>query len=128
MRRAAVLVGLTAAFVAPAYAERSDVRFPVPGNYGDADGCKRVMDRQTSSDAMLYLTPEYVGTYATLCQPLAIWPAGEDTVVAPVICGHEGDETQTVDHVRLVKAPAGRDAYLIFGADGTPWGEVMRCD
>ena len=122
-RKSALLFSAAVLLAAPAAA---DERFPVDGNYGNVEGCKAAANQETSSDDLLYLTPEAVGTYATYCTPLAIWKSYGNAFVAPVTCGHEGEDTITIGHVRIVKAD-GRDAYSIYNEDGTLWGEAKRC-
>jgi hypothetical protein len=126
MRLWLAAVAATAGSLAVSMAQ-ADERFPIQGNYGNGEGCKAIAQQETSSDDLLFLTPEAVGTYAAYCTPLAIWRSGDNGFVAPVTCGHEGEGTITVEHVRIVKADAGRDAYEIFTEDGTSWGEAARC-
>jgi hypothetical protein len=99
----------------------------IQGNYGNPAGCKFAASNDIDSDDLLLLTPDEVSTYATGCRFVQAVPAGDKTTVVTVICGHEGEDTQTVELMRIEKDADGVDAYTIFSADGGSWGRAPRC-
>lgn len=106
--------------------EASAAMLDVTGNYGNAPGCTFKATNNIAED-MVYLTREEWGTYATLCSFVQIIPVGDFTRVATVICGHEGEGTQTIEMLRLEKNRDGVDGWTIFNSAGDNWGDVSRC-
>jgi hypothetical protein len=94
--------------------------------YGNEAGCKFMATSEVAED-MTFLTAEGWGTYAMLCRFVEVTPAGNLTRVATAICAHEGEETQTIDMLRLEKDPNGADAWTIYNSAGDDWGKVSRC-
>jgi len=97
------------------------------GTYGNANGCRYAASGNYVDDDMVILKPDEYQTYVTLCEFLDVRKARDGSQVAMALCGHEGDEAQTIDFLRFVKDPSGRDAYAIFGQGGDSHGEVEPC-
>ena len=107
--------------------EASAATLDVTGKYGNAAGCKFMATSDIAED-MIFLTADGWGTYALLCRFVQITPAGEFTRVVTAICAHEGEDTQTVDMLRLEKNRDGVDAWTIYNSAGDNWGNVSRCE
>lgn len=75
---------------------------------------------------MLLLEDGEVTSFATSCELLQVLPASGGSRVVTVLCSHEGDEMKTASLIRIDRK-ADADAYLVYDADGTLWGEVARC-
>jgi len=119
------LFGLLALLLSQAV-ETSAATLDIIGKYGNAAGCKFMATSEIAED-MTFLTPEGWGSYAMLCRFVEVTPAGDLTRVATTICAHEGEETQTIDMLRLEKDPNGADAWTIYNSAGDDWGKVSRC-
>lgn len=98
----------------------------IGGNYGNEAGCKYLATNNYEGDDLVVLTPREVQTYATLCSFVTATTIDNGTIVTTVICGHEGEETQTLEMMRFTKH-AEADRWGIFDQNGTSWGEVPRC-
>ena len=94
--------------------------------YGNANGCKFPAEYSSEGDDMLLLEEGEVMTFATSCEFLQVLPASGDSRVVTVLCSHEGEEIKTASLMRIDRK-ADADAYLVYDADGTLWGEVARC-
>lgn len=99
----------------------------VAGTYGNASGCKYAATGNYVDEDMVVLKADEYRTYATLCEFVDVRPARDGSQVATALCGHEGDEAQTIELMRFAKDPSGRDAFAIFGQGGDPYGEVEPC-
>ena len=97
------------------------------GTYGNANGCKYAASGNYVDDDMVLLKAEEYQTYVTLCEFLQVLKAQDASQVVTALCGHEGDETQTIEFMRIVKDASGKDAYAIFAQGGDPHGEVEPC-
>jgi len=102
------------------------VEIDAGGNYGNDAGCKYLATNNYEGEDLVALTPREVQTYVTLCSFVNATTLENGTIVTTVICGHEGDEAQTLELMRFTKSLEG-DRWGIYGADGTSWGEVSRC-
>lgn len=119
------LFGLLSLLLNPAV-EASAATLDISGKYGNAAGCKFMATSEIAED-MVFLTADGWGTSATLCRFVQVVPAGDLTRVTTVICAHEGEETQTIDMLRLEKDQGGADAWTIYNSAGDNWGNVSRC-
>lgn len=90
----------------------------IDGKYGNPAGCKFAATNNAESDDLLLLTPTEVETYVTFCSFVQVLPAGATTRVVTTICGHEGEEMQTIELMRIEKDGNGADAYTIFSSSG----------
>jgi hypothetical protein len=106
--------------------ETSAATLDITGKYGNAAGCTFMATSDIAED-MIFLTPDGWGTYAMLCRFVQVAPAGDLTRVITAICAHEGEETQTIDMLRLERDPGGADAWTIYNSAGDNWGNVSRC-
>lgn len=97
------------------------------GTYGNANGCKYEATGDYVDDDMVILKPDEYQTYVKICEFLDVRKARDGSEVAMSLCGHEGDEAQTVEFLRFVRDPSGKDAVAIFGQDGDLNGEVEPC-
>ena len=122
--RLAIVAAALPAFVGGASA---DVLSGLAGTYGNANGCKYEATGAYVDDDVVILKPDEYQTYVTLCEFLDVRKARDGSQVAMALCGHEGDEAQTIDFLCFVKDPSGRDAFAIFGQAGDPYGEVEPC-
>lgn len=98
----------------------------IGGNYGNEAGCKYLATNNYGDDSVLALTPKEVQTAVTLCSFVTATTLENGTIVASVICGHEGEETQTLGMMRFTKVYE-QDRWGIFDANGDTWGEVSPC-
>jgi hypothetical protein len=119
-RTALLLLGLGMALPASA------VEIAIGGNYGNEAGCKYLATSNYEGDDLVALTPKDVQTYVTLCSFVTATTLENGTIVTTVICGHEGEETQTLGLMRFTKSFEG-DRWGIYDEDGSSWGEVARC-
>jgi hypothetical protein len=117
--------GLLALLLSPAVGA-SAATLDISGKYGNPAGCKFMATSDVAED-MTFLTADGWGTYATLCSFVQITPVGDLTRVITAICAQEGEETQTIDMLRLEKDPNGADAWTIYNSAGDNWGKVSRC-
>lgn len=99
----------------------------ITGTYGDPRGCEYAVKRDYSEQEYVLLTAEEVSTAMTLCSFVQIVPYTNGNMIVTVMCGHEGDEAQTLALMRIQKDPDGADNFRIFDADGTEWGKAERC-
>ena len=97
---------------------------PVSGPHGNAAGCRIAAGGQPDSDDVLLLTPESAQTYATYCGFISRFATGNDDVVLLSVCGHEGDEMETVGFIRIRPV---EDGFQVFDGDGADWGRAMPC-
>lgn len=97
------------------------------GTYGNASGCRYVATGNYVDDDMVILKPDEYQTHVTYCEFLEVHTARDGSQVVTALCGHEGDEAQTIDFMRFVKDASGKDAFAIFGAAGDPYGVVEPC-
>src|SRR5262245_31622067 len=101
LRLLSLLFGL--GVVAPALA----VEIDVGGNYGNESGCKYLATNNYEGEDLITLTPTEVQTYVTLCSFVNATTLENGTIVTTVICGHEGDEEQTLEMMRFTKSSEG---------------------
>jgi hypothetical protein len=106
--------------------EASAETLDITGKYGNAAGCKFMATSEIAED-MVFLTQDGWGTYATLCSFVEVLKAGDFTRVVTAICAHEGEDTQTIDMLRLEKNREGVDAWTAFNSAGDDWGTVSLC-
>lgn len=107
----------------PAAAARLDL----DGAYGNAAGCHYLATNVYGDDSVVMLTPDSFETFVTSCEFLQVLAARSGASVVTMLCGHEGDESQTVEFLRVVKDQNGLDAYDIFAGTGDARGRVERC-
>ncbi|MBX3569767.1 MAG: hypothetical protein KF914_17015 [Rhizobiaceae bacterium] len=119
LRTALVLTGLAAVPAAAA-------ELPIEGNWGNEAGCRILATGNYEGEDLVALTSKEVQTYVTLCSYVAVTPLENGTIVATVICGHEGDAEQTLGLMRFAKSEDGK-RWGIYSADGSSWGEVDQC-
>lgn len=122
--RHALIAALLPAFAGGAAAEALS---GLAGTYGNANGCKYEATGNYVDDDMVILKPDEYQTYVTLCEFLEVRSARDGSQVVMALCGHEGDEAQTIEFMRFVRDASGRDAIAIFGQGGDPYGEVEPC-
>lgn len=121
MRAAAVFVTLLAsAGVA------TGATLDLPGNYGSPQGCKYLQDQSLWEEGVTVLTPTHYQDFVTWCDYVQVLQANDGSRIVTMLCGHEGEEEQTIDVVRVTKVD-GRDAYGIFHATGGRWAELAAC-
>lgn len=125
--RKARLAIVAAALPALAGGASADALSGLAGTYGNASGCRYQASGNYVDDDMVILKPDEYQTYVTLCEFLDVRKARDGSQVAMALCGHEGDEAQTVEFLRFVRDPSGADAFAIFGQGGDPYGEVEQC-
>ncbi len=113
----------------PAYAggASAEVLSGLAGTYGNANGCKYEATGNYVDDDMVILKPDEYQTYVTLCEFLDVRAARDGSQVVMALCGHEGDEAQTIEFMRFAKNASGRDAYAIFSQAGDLFSEVEPC-
>jgi hypothetical protein len=99
----------------------------IGGNYGNESGCRVVAGEHLFDDSLLYLTPRNVVTYASYCSFLQVLRTESGAYVVTVICGEEGEATETLGMMRIQKAADGSDAYEVYNAGGYLWGRADRC-
>jgi hypothetical protein len=121
--RFAAALGVLAMLAGPAAAARLDLAGP----YGNAAGCRYLATNVYGDDSVVMLTPDSFETFVTSCEFLQVLAASSGASVVTMLCGHEGDEAQTVEFLRVVKDPNGLDAYDIFAGTGDARGRVERC-
>lgn len=97
------------------------------GVWGNATGCKYARDSLYENDDMMMLKPGSVQTYVTLCEWLQVLTASGGTQVATGLCGHEGDEAQTVETYIIENDYADPALIRIRQSNGEVWGEVRKC-
>ena len=122
--RLALIAAMLPAFAGSASAEALS---GLAGTYGNANGCKYEATGNYIDEDMVILKADEYQTYVTLCEFLEVRVARDGSQVVTALCGHEGDEAQTIDFMRFVKDRSGRDAFAIFGQGGDPYGEVEPC-
>lgn len=125
--RKARLAIVSAALPALAGGASADALSGLAGTYGNASGCRYEASGNYVDDDMVILKPDEYQTYVTLCEFLDVRTARDGSQVAMALCGHEGDEAQTVEFLRFVKDPSGADAFAIFGQGGDRYAEVEPC-
>lgn len=113
----------------PAYAcgASAEALAGLSGAYGNANGCKYEATGAYVDDDMVILKPDEYQTYVTLCEFLDVRAARDGSQVVTALCGHEGDEAQTIEFMRFVRDASGKDAFAIFGQAGDLYGEVEPC-
>lgn len=121
-RGLATALGLVAAASVALAAE-----LDIAGDYGNPAGCGNLATGDYSDDSMLWLTPKAVATYVTHCSFLQVLRTENGAHVVTVICGHEGDEAQTLGMMRFERAADGVDAYDVFDSYGEHWGRTDAC-
>lgn len=117
------------AFLLPiclAAAPAGAVEIAIGGNYGNEAGCKYLADGLYGDDTVVALTPKEVQTAVTLCSFVTATTLENGTIVTTVICGHEGEGTETLGLMRFTKVYE-QDKWGIFDGNGDTWGEVPRC-
>lgn len=117
MLSAALMVGTQAAKAATL-----DLASP----YGNKAGCRFAENGDYCDDTLLLLTAREVSSFATSCEFTAVRPNGNGAFDVDVLCSHEGEDYTTTGSMRLEKVE-GKDAYAIFGEDGSQWGTIGRC-
>jgi hypothetical protein len=125
LRVAACLALGAAALVGPAASAMADDVI-IAAAYGDEPGCRFALSGDFDGTELLMLTPKEVSTSVTTCSIIDPKQAGDGNIVSMVLCGHEGEEFQTLDIMRF-RHDAERDVFTIFTRDGTSWGEIGRC-
>lgn len=125
--RKARLAIVAAALPALAGGASAEALSGLAGTYGNASGCRYEASGNYVDDDMVILKPDEYQTYVTLCEFLDVRKARDGSQVAMGLCGHEGDEAQTIEFLRFVRDTSGRDAFAIFGQGGDPYGEVEPC-
>ena len=99
----------------------------INGTYGTPAGCKYAADGIYGDEEVSILDAEHYENFVTYCEFVQVLRARDGSSIVTLLCGHEGDEAQTVDLVRIVKS-SDADAYTIFHATGDPWATVARCE
>ncbi|MGE0503085.1 MAG: hypothetical protein AB7I79_19665 [Rhizobiaceae bacterium] len=99
----------------------------IEGTYGSPAGCKYAADSVYGDETVTVLDAEHYENFVTYCEFVQILPARDGSHIVTMLCGHEGDEAQTIEQVRIAKAAEG-DAYNLFHASGEPWDSVTRCE
>src|SRR5690349_2721264 len=99
--RSALPLFASLALLAVSSAHAEEIK--IGGNYGNEAGCKYLKDGVYGDDNVLALTPKEVQTAVTLCSLVTATTLEGGTIVASVICGHEGEETQTLGMMRFTK-------------------------
>lgn len=126
MKRSTLLRLASLAVLLAASSALAEEQIKIGGNYGNEAGCKYLKDGVYGDDNVLALTPKEVQTAVTLCSFVTATTLEGGTIVASVICGHEGEETQTLGLMRFTKVYE-QDKWGIFDANGDTWGEVSPC-
>lgn len=111
------------AMASPAVAGQINILY----NYGNPAGCRNLATGDYGDDSMFYLTPDGFSSYATGCEFLQALRPKNDSYVVTTICGHEGEETMTIEMYRIQKASDGADAYEIYTRNGDLWQRVEPC-
>jgi len=125
--RGALLADVAALLPALAGGASAEALAGLAGTYGNASGCRYAASGNVIEDDMVILKPDEYQTYATLCEFLDVRAARDGSQVVTALCGHEGDEAQTIELMRFARDPSGRDAFAIFGQAGDHYGEVEPC-
>lgn len=97
------------------------------GVWGNSSGCKYAKDGLYENEDMMVLKPEGVETYVTLCEWLQVLTAKGGAQVVTGICGHEGEDHQTVESYIVEKDQTDAGLVRIRQSTGDVWGEVRKC-
>lgn len=119
---ACLAVGLGVA-AGPAQSASLDIK----GSYGNESGCRFLETNDYGDDSVVTLTADAYETAVTSCEFLQVLTARSGARVATMLCGHEGEEAQTVEFLRIVKDQSGADAFDLFAETGDPRGRVEPC-
>lgn len=122
--RLALIAALLPAFAGGASAEALS---GLAGTYGNAAGCRYEATGNYVDEDMVVLKADEYQTYVTLCEFLEVRKARDGSQVVTALCGHEGDEAQTIEFMRIVKDASGKDLYAVFSQAGDLLGEVEPC-
>lgn len=121
MRIAAALLAFLMACAAHA------ATLDIQGTYGSPAGCKYAADGEYGDEEVSILDSEHYENFVTWCEFVQVLKARDGSNIVTMLCGHEGDEMQTIEMVRIVKTQEG-DAYSMFHASGEPWDSVALCE
>ena len=99
----------------------------IEGTWGNPNGCKYAKDGLYENDDMMVLKPDGVETYVTLCEWVQVLTASGGTQIATGLCGHEGEDYQTVETYIVEKDQADPALMRIRQSTGEVWGEVRKC-
>jgi hypothetical protein len=99
----------------------------IPGNYGNAAGCRYLATHDYGDDTMLVLTPDEYMSFATGCEFLQALAAKDGSWVLSVLCSHEGEDYRSVDFMRIQRSPDVGDSFDMYEANGELIGIVGRC-
>lgn len=97
------------------------------GTWGNPTGCKYAKDGNYENDDMMVLKPQGIETYVTGCEWLQVLNASGGAQVATGICGHEGEDYQTVETYIVEKDQTDPALVRIRQSTGEVWGEVRKC-
>lgn len=97
------------------------------GTWGNPTGCKYAKDGNYENDDMMVLKPQGIETYVTGCEWLQVLTASGGAQVATGICGHEGEDYQTVETYIVEKDQTDPALVRIRQSTGEVWGEVRKC-
>lgn len=98
----------------------------IAGTYGAPAGCKYAADGIYGDEEVSILDAEHYENFVTWCEFVQVLKARDGSSIVTLLCGHEGDEMQTIEMIRVVKA-ADRDGYNMFHSSGEPWDSVALC-
>jgi hypothetical protein len=98
----------------------------IEGTYGSPAGCKYAADGVYGDEEVSILDAEHYENFVTWCEFVQVIPVRDGSSVVTMLCGHEGEEYQTIDMVRIARSAEG-DGYTIFHANGDAWDSVALC-
>ena len=116
---ATIIVLLGAASVAGA-------ELALPGNYGNAEGCAYLKTNDYGNDAVVYLTPQGLSTFASSCDFVAVYPDEYGNQLTQGICHSEGEPTLDAQN-HIITPPNEAGAVRIYTAGGEIWAELEPC-
>lgn len=98
----------------------------LPGNYGNAEGCDYLKTNHYGNDAVVYLTPKGLSTFASGCDFVAVHADPYGNQLAVGICYGEGEETLDAQS-HIITPPNAAGAVRIYTSNGEIWAELEPC-
>ena len=107
----------------PALSQQLDLK----GSYGNVAGCLYLKTNAYGDDSVVMLSADSYETFVTSCEFLQVLTTRSGAKIVTMLCGHEGDEAQTIEFMRVVKDQTWADAYDLFADTGDSRGRVEPC-
>jgi len=97
------------------------------GTWGNPTGCKYAKDGNYENDDMVVLKPDGIETYVTLCEWVQALPSSSGAQVVTGLCGHEGEDYQTVEMYIIEKDHTDPGLMRVRQSTGEVLSEVRKC-